>query len=651
MEKPFTIGIMTGSFYQDYSRMIVDAICDRLQGEYIQVYLFQGFDAGRFLNNNAFVDDSFDMHYYSMFEYSRFVDVDLLIISIGTISAVSDPLPLKEFLSKLPQVPVIVMEDEADIENVVCITVDNYNGMKNLVEHLITVHDCKKLVYVSGPKNVPDSMLRMKAFLDAMNAHALPVTEDSIVYGDFTDQIDDLVEELLAKNPEAEAVVCANDEMAECTYRVIRSKGLTPGKDILVTGFDDNDSAPYMNPPLTTVRQDFSEVAAKAASMVLQVVHRKKIFSETIPAKFMIRSSCGCAQEVEDTAQLSEVNRLDKVFEERSKVKTLQNQGIISALTLRGVLKQDISTKDFFLRLGEILHRIGAHRSYIALLREPMCIADKKRMFLPEKLKLFMSQREDEVVSYNEDDAPTVQEAGLQKYMGETGIVHKQMAAFPLFSGEYHYGVFFVELPRKNMLFYYTISLEIGTGIRYLLLSHEAQAAHRALEEKNQILDYSARHDSLTGLFNRAGVMSNAFAMLQNPGENSHFVAVMADLDHLKQINDTFGHNVGDEAIKKTAEILREVLPEESVLGRTGGDEFVCFMHRTSEEQVEKMKRRVKELCEIYNGTSLNPYYLGISLGCYEFDAKEDSRLNDVLKQADVLLYEAKKSRRSNVIR
>ncbi len=650
-KKPFTIGIMTGSFYQDYSRMIVDAICDRLQDDYVQIYLFQGFDAGRFLNNNAFVHESFDTHYYSLFEYSKFVELDLLIISIGTISAVPSPVSLEVLLDRLPKVPVIVLEDEGELPNVVYITVDNYNGMKECILHLIEEHHCKKIVYLAGPREVPDAALREKAYTDTMKEQGLFFDEGYIAYGDFTDQVEEQVKALLERVPDAEAIVCANDEMAECSYRVLREMGITPGKEIKVTGFDDNEAAPYLSPPLTTVRQDYFDVAAMAAKKAAEVVHHKKISSERLPAKLKLRCSCGCESPAESSDQIGETERRDKFYEERVRVKRLQNQSIISTLVLRGILSQHTEPKEFFRRIGNIMYRVGTHRSFIALIPEPLYVDGSQKLFLPDSLQLFMSQKEDCVEGFDIFNGPLVELQKLQEYMGDHGHCHKQMAAFPLFSGEYHYGVLFVELPRDDMLFYYNVSLELGSGIRYLLLARVASEARKALEEKNRILDYSACHDSLTGLYNRSGVMSYAENLIRDRIKRTKFLAVMADLDHLKQINDTFGHNIGDEAIKKTAEILKKVLPGSAIIGRTGGDEFACLVPDAVPGMAELIQRLIKSECETYNDKEKRPYYLGISVGIYEFGREEDPGFMEVLKKADLLLYEAKKLRRSNVIR
>ena len=129
------VAIMTGSFHTDYSRLITEAISSRLQEEEMDIHLFQGFDASRFLNIDGYVDKGFDSHYYSHFEYSRFIRPDLIIASVGTISAVSNPLSPEDFRATLPDVPVIALEIEANIPNGIHILLDNYSGMRDCMEH------------------------------------------------------------------------------------------------------------------------------------------------------------------------------------------------------------------------------------------------------------------------------------------------------------------------------------------------------------------------------------------------------------------------------------------------------------------------------------------------------------------------------------
>lgn len=467
-----TIGLMTGSFHTDYSRLLAGAICNDLarDSHRVDIFLFQGLDAARYLRFSDAVTEAFDRHYYSQFEYAKYVEPDLLIISFGTISAVPSPMQLSAFLEPFRGVPVILLEDETDLENGISITVDNYRGMYDCVSHLIEDHGCKRILFVSGPEDVPDAAKRLAAYRDAMRDHGLEAGGGMIGFGDFSDTVDELVASLLKRTPNADAVCCANDEMAESAYRVLLPRGLYPGTDIAVTGFDDTEGARYMNPPLTTVRQDFGEVASAVVTCVRRLLGGETVSSQTIPARMVRRGSCKCLQEVTRSDNRSVLENRGRAMEDRARIKNLKNRNIESALLMRGVMTRNITPERFFSRLGKMLLDVGTSRSCIYLLEEPVALDGTQGYFLPEKLLLAMLQNGRDVTAYGPDDAPEEDASAIAKTVKAHLSYDRQTAVFPIFCEEYHYGVMFVELNRNDMVFYYALSLEIGTGIHYLHL-------------------------------------------------------------------------------------------------------------------------------------------------------------------------------------
>ena len=647
-----SVGVMTGSFHTDYSRRIAQELSRALHESDCEVFLFQGLDASRFLNLADYVDPGFDSHYYSQFEYSKFLSLDVLIISFGTISAIPDAISLEDFLAKLPQVPVILLEDERELPNGCSITVDNYAGMRDCVEHLIVDHGCRSILYVSGPHGVSDAEIRLRAFMDSMAAHGLPVTDSMIGCGNFTDQVDDVIEELLDANPRAEAIVCGNDEMAESAYRVLYRRGLTPGLDIAVTGFDDSAAAPFMDPPLTSVRQSCREIADRTAQLVTELLDGRKPRSVRLPARLVRRSSCGCREGAVPT------EGGEKLHEEHSWLmathldnKRLTNNNMLSALMLRNLLHEDISVHLFFEKLGMQLAALKTETSLIALLREPMNVSDCGKLFLPEEVRVHMVQMRHSVQTWARDNAPLLTAGEGNPFQRELDGAGLSTCVFPLFYSNIHYGVFMVSIRPEDMLFYYTLSLEIGTGLRYLYMALDQQETRKTLEQQNRILDYSASHDALTGLYNRVASLHRGYSFVREKGKGSRFAAVMADIDHLKQINDTFGHSAGDAAIQTAAALLRAALPEGSPLGRTGGDEFTCIFQVREDFSADDFKRRLSELCRIHNEESGKPWYEELSVGCQEFSYEQSDDITEHFRQADAALYKAKAHRRSSVVR
>ncbi len=645
------VGVMTGSLHTENSSKIGAAISKSFEEENVDVRLYQGLDAKRYLDAGVYLDKGFDYHYYSLFGYSKFDEPDILIISFGTISAVTDPLSLEEFLSRLPDVPVVLMEDDTEIENGINVTIDNYQGMKSCIDHLIEVHGYRDILFVSGPKAVPDACIRLKAFQDSMAEHGIELSPDSIVYGDFTENITHIFEEALMQHGKPEAIACANDDMAKAVYRVLNARGWKPGKDVAVTGFDNIPTSAYMKPPLSTVYQNFYDVSKMAVRKALSYLQNDGNFTTcTLSAEFLARESCGCVHEHDLVDDKEDLPFADKVEGQRI-IDHLKVDNILSSLLIRNLFTEEITMSGFFENLGRQIALMNTKRSYICLLGEPKKIDEHDKMFTPDTLYMHLYQEGVQILSYGEDDAPLIHPGGLAKY--NTGDSKMEMATFLLFYGDIHYGIFCVELDTSQMLFYYTLSLEIGSSLRYLYLALDQKKTLQVLREKNQILDYTASHDNLTGYLNRAGVISDSFEYIHGYKKGTHFVAVMGDLDHLKQINDTFGHDAGDDAICTAAKALAAALPEGSPLGRTGGDEFTCLFScsENGEEEIEAFKKKVKDYCEKENDEGGRPYYIGVSLGCFEFVPGEEIDLPAMLKLADRELYEAKKLRRENVIR
>lgn len=158
----------------------------------------------------------------------------------------------------------------------------------------------------------------------------------------------------------------------------------------------------------------------------------------------------------------------------------------------------------------------------------------------------------------------------------------------------------------------------------------------KKIEEK---LHIEATTDPLTQLFNRRFLLSILESLTETvKEERKPFSIIMADIDNFKHINDTYGHEVGDEVLKELAKILKENLRERDIIGRWGGEEFLIILFDTTLEDAyhvaEKLRKKVEE--------SLMPkkIKITISLGVSEHSFNEN--IKDTIKRADEALYEAK---------
>jgi len=124
-------------------------------------------------------------------------------------------------------------------------------------------------------------------------------------------------------------------------------------------------------------------------------------------------------------------------------------------------------------------------------------------------------------------------------------------------------------------------------------------------------------------------------------------VILYADLDGLKEINDSLGHNEGDRALAKAAEMLKETFRNSDIVARLGGDEFVVLAALGSDEEPESLTSRLQENFSAVNKLGNRPYNLSLSVGIALFDDEATHSIEDLLAKADRAMYEDKRRKRS----
>ena len=161
-----------------------------------------------------------------------------------------------------------------------------------------------------------------------------------------------------------------------------------------------------------------------------------------------------------------------------------------------------------------------------------------------------------------------------------------------------------------------------------------------------EMLRSMALLDDLTGLYNRRGLMTLGKQHITLTRRlNKGFTLLFADLDEMKWINDTFGHKVGDQALKDVALILKETFRESDILARQGGDEFVVITAEAGPETAEKIIQRLQRKTEEFKVRENRPYPLNLSIGYAYYDPQKPVSLYELLEKADKGMYENKQKK------
>lgn len=160
-----------------------------------------------------------------------------------------------------------------------------------------------------------------------------------------------------------------------------------------------------------------------------------------------------------------------------------------------------------------------------------------------------------------------------------------------------------------------------------------------------------ATFDNLTGLMSRHAFYESASSLLKLIKRNNDSMSIAyIDIDFFKEINDKFGHEAGDEALKSFAGLLNNVVRESDLIGRLGGDEFILALPHTGLENVKVVINKIKEACESHT-VLINDRIIKftVSIGVSSSTAVSDDILERLIKESDEALYEAKKSGKNQI--
>ncbi len=228
----------------------------------------------------------------------------------------------------------------------------------------------------------------------------------------------------------------------------------------------------------------------------------------------------------------------------------------------------------------------------------------------------------------------------------------RTLILFPLFINQENYGVLVTEMEFEYHSYIYSIAPQICTAIKLMNLVEQLESSLDAATFRNNQLNRISTHDELTGIYNRRGFYEFANLSFTAPENKGRRCAIIfADMDNLKNINDNFGHEEGDYALKMTASFIKNGLRNTDVVARIGGDEFAAFTLFDDDEPVHSIPERIKSIAEKYNRESDKKYNITVSIGVYELNCSPQRNISMYMDKADSLLYEDKKNKSKDIFK
>jgi diguanylate cyclase (GGDEF)-like protein/PAS domain S-box-containing protein len=195
-----------------------------------------------------------------------------------------------------------------------------------------------------------------------------------------------------------------------------------------------------------------------------------------------------------------------------------------------------------------------------------------------------------------------------------------------------------------NESYYLIIAARDITARNNVISKEITQLKH--MEEELRTLSIT---DDLTGIYNRRGFFALAGHRLKLASRMKKGIFMLyADVDGLKEINDSFGHKEGDMALVDIANILKTIYRDSDIVARIGGDEFVVIPVGVEGDSIEMISSRLQKKLEIHNSRSNRRYKLSVSFGIVFYDPQRPCTIDELISQADMLMYEHKRKNKKS---
>jgi DNA-binding LacI/PurR family transcriptional regulator len=194
--------------------------------------------------------------------------------------------------------PIILLhQTPPETLDIPVVTIENKSGAQKLVDHLIEVHGCRRILYLQGPENHEDSEWRERGYRESLEQHHIPFDETLVAVGEFDETIAaSAIRQLLVEGVEFDAVFSGDDDASIGVITALQGAGHKIPEDVAVVGFDDVPIARFLTPPLTTVRAPIEEVGRDAVHQLVRLIRGEEAKPLILlPTELIIRKSCGCS--------------------------------------------------------------------------------------------------------------------------------------------------------------------------------------------------------------------------------------------------------------------------------------------------------------------------------------------------------------------
>ena len=639
-----TIAVLIHSLTVEYAVQVLEGITTYYKDKDVRLVIFQ-------IKDPHSTYSFYDYQCWTGIDYLQSNEIDGVIIISGSFAMTVTKEIFQEKLKVLKNKPIISIAMDLGMEGTTYTKIQCNQAFSDVIKHLIEKHNCKKIGFMSANQTISaEATQRFEAYKFALADNNLKYDDNIVFHGAFTQDTGyRVLRDNFSTKEEVnfDALLVANDNMALGCIIALQELGVKIPKDVKVVGFDNTTHAYMVAPKLSTIDQNISQQGYIAAEMMLQKLNGLDIPSEIeMPLSPIYRQSCGCIDE----------KNLEQIFLDSNGIShpdlDVESIGlhasekyynlvpkIDNVYRLFDIIKTSNSLEQLFYTMPYCLDNADMETISVCFAEEPQILEKYQKFEVPKKVHINMLIDNN---SKQQEFSPSISFNPLERIFPE-GFNNKPGVYLfqTLFSVEKNYGYFITKLT-SEMYSVYPLFLKI------LISSMAFSYEYTQLIQNNNTLNTVSKTDELTTLLNRRGFFDLGQKNIDIAIEmNNKGLVFFIDMDGLKVMNDTYGHDMGDLAIKTQAKVLKQTFRANDIVARLGGDEFVVIAIGMGTDTIPKIRKKIEKTNKLLSKEQKLPMPISCSIGVIPFN-KKSNKLADLLLDADKLLYEEKRQKHKN---
>ena len=611
------LGICAGGIHEDNITEAVTAILKNAAALGFKTLIFNTFT------------DLYKGNAYAKGESGIFslTDYDILDALVVLPESIKSDKVTNDIIERAHRKGLPVISVNRKIEGCVSVVFNYADSFEEVVRHVITVHKCRRINFIAGFKDNSFSDERVARYKKVLAEEGIGFDERRLGYGDFWGGPARTVTEgwLNSGDELPEAIICANDMMAIEVCRVLKEHGLRVPEDVIVTGFDGIELEKYQTPRLTTCAVNINEAGMAAASAAVRLTeHRVCPDVLEIPYRIRISQSCGCTP-VNMAVIANKVMELNTDME----LNDIHENYMFTYLA-RGLACTQTD------KLVEVFRRYCGTQTWCCVDADYFSDKRSKKRFtgrFTDQMRLLMTTEDTSPSGSVFDTAMLLPD--LDRLLDSCGCL------------------MFAPLHYEDELFGYTVfRLDdekplLRNKRRFTMLTNQILESFRIrtlIERTNAKLADMHIHDPMTGLYNRRGFYQKASKLIRSLAKKGRQAVIFSvDMDNLKGINDRYGHNEGDKAIKELASVLLKCSGEGDICSRFGGDEFIVLSQNADEDCIAGYGSRLRQALAEHEARTRTAFKVEISIGAFSTKLSCADELDECIRLADERMYSEKR--------